>query len=411
MVEVFALSLSSEIEKYGAYAGFAAIPGLAILALLYFAQAREVKRLREWAGRAPERAQELQDRVIAQAQQAAQTPAAAPAPARRVVAQPLGAGTAAAKAAPAGAVGAEAASPAPVRQTAAPSAGEPSSAPPSAAPAPGPAKPGGPAPAAPAKPGPPAAPSPAAPAKPGAPAPVPAAASAGAAAPPTTPRPGAPAPARPAAPATAAAGAPAAPPRPAAQRTEVRRPASAPLRRSSPSATVPPRAPADRRGGPPDGRDSRRPVLIGTGILAGLVLVVLLATQVLGGGDDPAERPNTLGSPQASAPSAPGAPAPVNRADVTVSVLNGTTVPGLAAQVGDQLQSAGFARGQVTNAADQQRAETTVQYGPQHRAAALEAAEILKVPRSRVRPLDANTQAIAGPDADVVVTVGADRTQ
>ena len=59
MLEIFALSLSSEIEKYGAYAGFAAIPALAVLALLYFAQAREVKRLREWAGRAPERAQEF----------------------------------------------------------------------------------------------------------------------------------------------------------------------------------------------------------------------------------------------------------------------------------------------------------------------------------------------------------------
>jgi hypothetical protein len=101
----------------------------------------------------------------------------------------------------------------------------------------------------------------------------------------------------------------------------------------------------------------------------------------------------------------------VQRGDVTVSVLNGTTVPGLAAQVGDQLESAGFARGQVTNAADQQRSETTVQYAPDFRAAANEAAGILKIPRTRVKPLDANTQAIAGPDAEVVVTVGADRTQ
>ncbi|MDQ4042161.1 MAG: LytR C-terminal domain-containing protein, partial [Actinomycetota bacterium] len=89
----------------------------------------------------------------------------------------------------------------------------------------------------------------------------------------------------------------------------------------------------------------------------------------------------------------------------------GTTVPGLAAQVGDQLQSAGFARGQVTNAADQQRAETTVEYSPDQRAAADEVAEILKVPKARITTLDANTQAIAGPDAEVVVTVGADRTQ
>ena len=38
-----------------------------MLSLLYFAQARELKRLREWAGRAPERAQELEERVVAQA--------------------------------------------------------------------------------------------------------------------------------------------------------------------------------------------------------------------------------------------------------------------------------------------------------------------------------------------------------
>jgi len=189
----------------------------------------------------------------------------------------------------------------------------------------------------------------------------------------------------------------------------VRRPGAAPLRRPAPSATVPPRGP-ERREGPPDGPDGRRPILIGAGVLAGLILVVLLATQVLGGDDSATEQPNTVGPPQ-SASRTTGGPAPVSRGDVTVAVLNGTTVPGLSAQVGDQLQSAGFARGQVTNAADQQRSETTLEYSPDHRAAANEIAQILKVPRSRVRPLDANTQAIAGPDAEVVVTVGADRTQ
>ena len=64
---VLAFSISDRIEKYGAICGYAAILGLAVLSLLYFAQAREVKRLREWAGRAPERAQDLQDRVMAQA--------------------------------------------------------------------------------------------------------------------------------------------------------------------------------------------------------------------------------------------------------------------------------------------------------------------------------------------------------
>ncbi|HEX2015475.1 MAG TPA: hypothetical protein VGN69_02190, partial [Solirubrobacteraceae bacterium] len=50
-----AVSISEQIKTVGAYAGLAAILGLAILAMLYFAQARELRRLREWAGSAPER--------------------------------------------------------------------------------------------------------------------------------------------------------------------------------------------------------------------------------------------------------------------------------------------------------------------------------------------------------------------
>src|SRR6266516_2003348 len=74
---VAALHVSQRIKDYGSYAGFACVLGLAVLALLYFAQAREVKRLREWAGRAPERDAELQARVTAEAQQRAAAPAAA----------------------------------------------------------------------------------------------------------------------------------------------------------------------------------------------------------------------------------------------------------------------------------------------------------------------------------------------
>jgi len=45
-VLAFSLNLSERIKTYGAYAGFAAIIGLAVLSVLYFAQAREVNRLR-----------------------------------------------------------------------------------------------------------------------------------------------------------------------------------------------------------------------------------------------------------------------------------------------------------------------------------------------------------------------------
>src|SRR3954469_12087081 len=74
-------SLQDQVEKYGAYVGIAAFFGLAVLTLLYFAQAREVKRLREWAGRAPERAAELELAVAEHAEEVRR-------PAPQVVAQP-----------------------------------------------------------------------------------------------------------------------------------------------------------------------------------------------------------------------------------------------------------------------------------------------------------------------------------
>jgi LytR cell envelope-related transcriptional attenuator len=50
------------IERVGSYVGLASFLGLAILALLYFSQARDVRRLRDWAGRAPERTTETAGR-------------------------------------------------------------------------------------------------------------------------------------------------------------------------------------------------------------------------------------------------------------------------------------------------------------------------------------------------------------
>jgi len=44
------------IEQVGAVLGIVAFLVLAVLVLMYFQQAREVRRLRDWAGRAPERA-------------------------------------------------------------------------------------------------------------------------------------------------------------------------------------------------------------------------------------------------------------------------------------------------------------------------------------------------------------------
>src|SRR3954452_15403144 len=92
------LKVNEDLKTVGALAGLAAVPGLGVLSLLYFGQAREVRRLREWAGRAPERAAELEARGTADAARRAQvqaTPAPATAAARPASAAATPAGQAA----------------------------------------------------------------------------------------------------------------------------------------------------------------------------------------------------------------------------------------------------------------------------------------------------------------------------
>lgn len=55
------------IEQIGAFAGLAAFLGLAGLALLSFAHGRDIRRLREWAGSAPERDAERKEATSAMA--------------------------------------------------------------------------------------------------------------------------------------------------------------------------------------------------------------------------------------------------------------------------------------------------------------------------------------------------------
>ena len=56
------------IDRIGPYVGVAAFLGLALLAFLVIQQAREVRRLREWAGRAPERARDATEAETALAE-------------------------------------------------------------------------------------------------------------------------------------------------------------------------------------------------------------------------------------------------------------------------------------------------------------------------------------------------------
>ncbi len=71
---VLAFSLQSDVKSIGAYAGFAAIIGLALLVLLYFAQAREVRRMSDLLEQQEDRLRSLP----ASARQLVPRPVAAP---------------------------------------------------------------------------------------------------------------------------------------------------------------------------------------------------------------------------------------------------------------------------------------------------------------------------------------------
>jgi hypothetical protein len=425
-----AFSLQNEIEHYGAYAGIAAVFGLGILSLLYFAQAREVKRLREWAGRAPERAAELEARVTADAQRrVAPAPAVAPRPTAPAtpaaqqagppptpgVAAPATVAAAAAGATattvakpgappPQNGTGSNAAVPAPGTEVEPQDAkdgeakdGEakkPEEA--GAEPAAGEAKPFGPQP----KPAETAdkPPVPAATAAAGA-----AAAAAGAAGSASAPR----------SPAGTTPGpAPSTPPPPAAR--------PAPLRAPVPSASLPPRTPAGARPRTDsgDGRSRGRLAAI-VGAVIGVIAVLAVAGILIfgGGGDKPAPKPNTVAQPTtdtaANGSATPSkAPVKLNRKSVPLAVLNGTTVTGLARGAADKLTAKGYNEPNVvTNDTTNQRRPTTlVYYEAKAHAAALDVAKILGVPTSQVKPMDANARALAD-RAQVAVFVGGDKAQ
>jgi hypothetical protein len=437
------------VEQVGSLAGFAAVVGLAILSALYFSQARDLRRLREWAGRAPERAAEGQQgtavpgRVVAVPQQPRPqqpAPGAAPQPATPQPATPAGAAPANGEKAPEGDKQEQSAAAA-TNGDSAPSVTAPGAEKTSqgegdepgdgGAPA---AKPGMPAPASaaaaaagagtksvagPAAPGSAVASSPAAPeAKPTSSdekpdedgAAKPEASAAGTAAP---------------AAGAAAAGAAASGPAP----TTGPRPAASPQR--PPGSVLPPRTgtlppvrrlPSSNVGpgqtgvlgqAPEPQKKKRNPVYVVLAIAGVLVLgaaaAVGVPALVNGSKDDnsaPSKSSKTKSSTNASKKSAPA----VAPDKITVAVLNGTSIPGLAAQVGDRVDAEGFTLGTVSNASQTQgqRANSVAMYAPGHASDARRVARRLGI--GNVTRVDSETQGIAG-DASVVVIVGSDKTQ
>jgi hypothetical protein len=98
--------------------------------------------------------------------------------------------------------------------------------------------------------------------------------------------------------------------------------------------------------------------------------------------------------------------AAVKPGNVTVAVLNATTVTGLAATLRDQLAAAGFREGSINVFSHQGIARSVVQYAPGHQAEAKAVSRRLGV--SRREPITADSRGLAG-DATVVVIAGADK--
>jgi hypothetical protein len=124
-----------------------------------------------------------------------------------------------------------------------------------------------------------------------------------------------------------------------------------------------------------------------------------------------------LSSPQpqraASPPTQPPQTTPVTpQAPVSLAVINGTTITGLARAAADELTSFGYDEPNVVtnDTTNQTRARTTVYYEPGHRADALGVAGCLHIGFERVMAMDANARALAD-RADVAVFIGADRAR
>ena len=175
-----------------------------------------------------------------------------------------------------------------------------------------------------------------------------------------------------------------------------------------------------RPGGPvrreprgPFSSTGRALAVVGGSLLA-LLVIGFGVIQLTGGDDEPASGGGQQAGQGGGAAQEPKDDAPakkrqgINPATVRVAVLNGTTVPGLAAQIGDSIERQGFQLGTVTNFIDQQRAESVVKYAPGAEREAADVGRRLKIPQRE--PIDAESQGLAG-DATVVVVAGADKTQ
>ena len=173
---------------------------------------------------------------------------------------------------------------------------------------------------------------------------------------------------------------------------------------------MPPRRSAPLPAPEPDRRSHGGRWAVAGGVTAVLVAAAVFIYTQESGTDEPSRAANETATPTATATPAGGGGtggSPSSRADTNVAVFNGTTQTGLAGSVADKISAGGFKRGATGNDTNQQRSTSLVYYTPEARASAREVARLLNI--SETRPIDAETQALAGGNADVVVVAGLDQ--
>jgi hypothetical protein len=144
-----------------------------------------------------------------------------------------------------------------------------------------------------------------------------------------------------------------------------------------------------------------RTTIVFAGAVAAAAVVVIAALAL----SSPSPQPAASSPPTQPPQTTPVTPQP----RLSLAVLNGTTVTGLARGVADQLTSRGYDEPNVVtnDTSNQSRVRTTVYFEPGHRADALGVASCLHIGSDRVAPMDANARALAD-RAVVAVFVGAD---
>ncbi len=184
-----------------------------------------------------------------------------------------------------------------------------------------------------------------------------------------------------------------------------------------PAISIPAARPRDQRYGEDefdldeDAPRSNR-LLFGIGAVALLAGIVLIATQLFGGGDPTESTTGGTGGnteERATPTPKPATPERVDPATVTVRVYNGTQINGLARRATDALKQLNYSVGEpLTRGSSEVLTATVVMYRPNFKTAATQIAKDMGVPASSVQPIDEVTSTDAGETAEVVVITGAD---